>query len=149
MRKKEKEVAAYMTLEISLLFPLILSVILCIIYFLFYSYNSTVAFQNAAICALYGKYFSHENEDKDVQVNQMYQVLELLNEEQYIMQTDLKQKVAVEGKNIVIMQKGNVNIPLLNPEIMSRLDFEECVEVKMENAVSYLRGIRKVKNEEK
>ena len=82
MRKKEKEVAAYMTLEISLLFPLILSVILCIIYFLFYSYNSTVAFQNAAIGALYGKYFSHENEDKDVQVNQMYQVLELLNEEQ-------------------------------------------------------------------
>ena len=66
MRKKEGEINAYMTVEISLLFPTILVLILCIIYFIFYSYNSTVAFQNSAICALYGKNFVYENQKKGI-----------------------------------------------------------------------------------
>ena len=53
--KKEKDISAYMTVEVSLLFPIIVMVILCVIYLAFYSYNKTLAFQNAGICALYGK----------------------------------------------------------------------------------------------
>ena len=83
MRKKEF-ISAYMTLEISLLFPMILTVLVCVIYLFFYSYNQTVAFQNAAISALYGKGFAYTDTESSVLTQKMYDVLERLNKNQYL-----------------------------------------------------------------
>lgn len=145
MRGK-KEANAYMTVEISLLFPLIVIILMCIIYMTFYSYNRTIAYQNAAITALYGqKGFFLEDEK---QHERMYTVLENLNEGQYIAIDKLRQKVSIEKNRYVVKQGGNVNIPLLSSEIMSELGFKESIKVKKYEAVFYIRQIRRVKADE-
>lgn len=145
---QKKEFAAYLTIEISLLFPIILSILISIIFLIFYAYNSTIAFQNAAICALYGKEFSYKDTKVSEQIDRMYTVLETLNKDQYIATNQLKQKVSVEGNSIVVSQKGNVNIPLLISGFMSEYDFSEGVKVQCQEAVFYIRQMRKGKNNE-
>ena len=145
--KKEKDISAYMTVEVSLLFPIIVMVILCVIYLAFYSYNKTLAFQNAGICALYGKYGLEEVEDKEW-VERMYRVLQLINKGQFMGISNLKQRVSIENSRIVILQEGNVNIPMLNQEIISKLSFSEKVKISEHSGVFFIRQIRKVKNDE-
>ncbi len=145
MRRK-KEADAYMTVEISLLFPLIVIILMCIIYMTFYSYNRAIAFQNAAITALYGQNGFILEEEK--QHERMYTVLETLNEGQYIAMDKLWQKVSIENNRYVIKQGGNVNIPLASSEIMSKLSFKESIKIKKYEAVFYIRQIRKVKKDE-
>lgn len=145
--KKKKDVSAYMTVEVSLLFPIILMVLLCVIYLSFYSYNKTLAFQNAGICALYGKNGFGSKGNKEELVEKMYSVLETLNEGQYVASKCLKQHISVEKNQIKVCQDGNVNIPLLNPEIMSELNFSEEVKISENKAIFYIRQLRKVTKE--
>lgn len=144
---KKKDLSAYMTVEVSLLFPFILVVLLCVIYLIFYSYNKTLAFQNAGICALYGKTEFGTKVDKEESVERMYHILEMLNEGQYIAPANLKQRVSTEKNKIIVCQEGSVNIPLLNSEIISKLDFSERVKVGVQKNVLYIRQLRKVKKE--
>ena len=145
--KKRKDISAYMTVEVSLLIPIIVMVILCVIYLAFYSYNKALAFQNAGICALYGKNGLEETEDKEW-VEKMYRVLQLINKGQFMAASNLKQQVSIENSHIVISQEGNVKIPIFNQEIMSKLSFSEKVRVSEQNGVFLIRQIRKVKNNE-
>ena len=145
---QKKEVEAYLTIEVSLLFPIIITILTCIIYQMFYKYNSTIAFQNAAICALYGQSFSYMDTKVNEQVDRMYTVLETLNENQYVAANQFKQKVNVEGNSILVSQKGNVNIPLLVGGIMSEYGFSEGVEVQCRKSTFYIRQIREGKNNE-
>ena len=148
MNKKNKNISAYMTVEISLLFPVFVMVLMCIIYLAFYAYNRTIAFQNSAICALYGKGFSYIDMEEEELVERMYVVLNKLNCEQYIALDYLKQKAGTDGNYIEVRQEGNVKIPMLNPEVMAQINFTERVFVHKQNAISYVRGIRKVRKSE-
>lgn len=145
MRKKEKFVSAYMTLELSLLFPMILTVLICVIYLFFYSYNQTVAFQNAAISALYGKGFAYTDTESSVLTQKMYDVLERLNKNQYLSMKSLKQTVEINKNDIKVLQTGDMVMPLLHDEIVSKFHFEEAVVLDLPNNVFYIRQIRKVK----
>lgn len=147
MRNKE-DVSAYMTVEVSLLFPLIIMVLVCVLYLSFYSYDKTIAFQNAGICALYGKNGLGVVEDKNEWVEKMYWVLQILNKGQYIAPTNMKQQVSIKNNHIMISQEGNVNIPLLNQEFMSKLDFIEGVKLVPQKRVFFIRQVRKVKKNE-
>lgn len=144
MRKKEF-ISAYMTLEISLLFPMILTVLICVIYLFFYSYNQTVAFQNAAISALYGKGFAYTDTESSVLTQKMYDVLERLNKNQYLSMKSLKQTVEINKNDIKVLQTGDMVMPLLHDEIVSKFHFEEAVVLDLPNNVFYIRQIRKVK----
>ena len=145
MRKKEKFVSAYMTLELSLLFPVILTVLICVIYLFFFSYNQTVAFQNAAISALYGKGFAYTDTESSVLTQKMYDVLERLNKNQYLSMKSLKQTVEINKNDIKVLQTGDMVMPLLHDEIVSKFHFEEAVVLDLPNNVFYIRQIRKVK----
>ena len=147
MRNKE-DVSAYMTVEVSLLFPLIIMVLVCVLYLSFYSYDKTIAFQNAGICALYGKNGLGVVEDKNEWVEKMYWVLQILNKGQYIAPTNMKQQVSIKNNHIMISQEGNVNIPLLNQEFMSKLDFIEGAKLVPQKRVFFIRQVRKVKKNE-
>lgn len=148
MRKKEKFVSAYMTLELSLLFPVILTVLICVIYLFFFSYNQTVAFQNAAISALYGKGFAYTDTESSVLTQKMYDVLERLNKNQYLSMKSLKQTVEINKNDIKVLQTGDMVMPLLHDEIVSKFHFEEAVVLDLPNNVFYIRQIRKVKKDE-
>ena len=147
MRKKEF-ISAYMTLELSLLFPMILTVLICVIYLFFYSYNQTVAFQNAAISALYGKGFAYTDTESSVLTQKMYDVLERLNKNQYLSMKSLKQTVEINKNDIKVLQTGDMVMPLLHDEIVSKFHFEEAVVLDLPNNVFYIRQIRKVKKDE-
>lgn len=147
MRKKEKVVSAYMTLELSLLFPMILTVLICVIYLFFYSYNQTVAFQNAAISALYGKGFAYTDTESSVLTQKMYDVLERLNKNQYLSMKSLKQTVEINKNDIKVSQTGDMVMPLLHNEIISKFRFEEKVVLDLQDSVFYIRQVRKVKKD--
>lgn len=142
---RNKEISAYMTVEISMLFPIIVIILMCIIYITFYSYNRTIAFQNAAITALYGKTGIFSQEEK---AGAMCDVLETLNRGQYIAIDKLNQKVSIEKMHYIVKQDGSINIPLVNSEIMSAWGFSESIKISNQEAVFYIRQIRKVKNDE-
>ena len=146
--KKNEGISAYMTVEVSLLFPIIIMMIVCVIYLTYYSYDKTLAFQNAGICAMYGKNGLGIVDDKEEWVEKMYQVLEIINEGQFMASSNLIQQVSIEKNNIVISQEGNVNIPLLNQDFMSQLNYSEKVKISEQKGVFYIRQIRKVKNNE-
>lgn len=146
--KRKGDISAYMTVEVSMLFPIILMVLLCVIYLSFYSYNKTLAFQNAGICALYGKNGFSINEEQEEKVERMYHILETLNEGQYIAPNQLKQRVSIKNNKIIVCQQGNVNTPLLSQGIMLNLNFSEEVKVNGNKAVFYIRQLRKVKKNE-
>ena len=145
--KRKGDISAYMTVEVSMLFPIILMVLLCVIYLSFYSYNKTLAFQNAGICALYVKNGFSINEEQEEKVERMYHILETLNEGQYIAPNQLKQRVSIKNNKIIVCQQGNVNTPLLSQGIMLNLNFSEEVKVNGNKAVFYIRQLRKVKKE--
>ena len=146
MRKKEKFVSAYMTLELSLLFPVILTVLICFIYLFFFSYNQTVAFQNAAISALYGKGFAYTDTESSVLTQKMYDVLERLNKNQYLSMRSLKQTVEINKNDIKVLQTGDMIMPLLYDESDSMFHFEEAVVLDLQDSIFYIRQVRKVKN---
>lgn len=133
-----------MTLEVSLLFPMILLILIILLYLIFYSYNKTIAFQNASITALYGKCFSYTEIEKEVLVDNMYCVLRNINENQYVALDTLEQEVGIENGKIKIIQSGDMIMPLFNEEINSNLSFIENVIVDELDAVFYIRQIRKV-----
>ena len=145
MRNREQFLSAYMTLEISLLFPIIIMVLVCSIYLCFFSYDQTIAFQNAAISAQYGKGLSYFDLDNTVIIENTYNVLEELNTNQYISLEIIKQKVEVEKNTIRVAQGGNMKIPFLSKETISRLILKEEVILDFQNSTFYIRQIRKVK----
>lgn len=145
MRNREQFLSAYMTLEISLLFPIIIMVLVCSIYLCFFSYDQTIAFQNAAISAQYGKGLSYFDLDNTVIIENTYNVLEELNTNQYISLEIIKQKVEVEKNTIRVAQGGNMKIPFLSKETFSRLILKEEVILDFQNSTFYIRQIRKVK----
>lgn len=147
MRKKEKVISAYMTLELSLLFSMILTVLICVIYLFFYSYNQTVAFQNAAISALYGKGFAYTDTESSVLTQKMYDVLGRLNKNQYLSIKSLKQIVEINKNDIKVSQTGDMVMPLLHNEIISKFRFEEKVVLDLQDSVFYIRQVRKVKKD--
>lgn len=145
MKRNTKSVSAYMTLEVSLLFPVILTVLISIIYLFFFAYNRTVAFQNAAISALYGNGLFYADMENSVLIEKTYDVLDKLNENQYLALSGFTQKVEAGKNNIKVMQNGNLVMPILNEDIFSKLGFSETVVLDIPKNVFYIRQVRKVK----
>ena len=145
MMRKRKKLSAYMTVEISLLFPIIVLLLVSILYLIFLEYNQVTAFQNAGITALYGKCFSYSGENKTELVGRMYDVLESLNDDQYLAISSIKQKVTIENNDIKVIQSIGMKTPFLSEEIMEEMKFSEKLVVDAKNYIFYVRQVRKVK----
>ena len=115
-------ISAYMTVEVSLLFPIIIMLLLCLFHLVFYSYNRTVAHQNASIATLYGKSYEYAAESNRELTDIVYGVLTRVNEDQYLAVHKFKQSVKMEQEKIIITQKGTVSIPLVGTDIFSLPD---------------------------
>lgn len=148
IEKDKKIVSAYMTIEASLLFPIVLMVLVIIFYMIFYCYDQTIAFQNSAITAMYGQSFSYTKIEKDVLAGQMHKVLNALDEGQYLSLERLEQSISMEDDSILVSHKGTMVIPVLNMGENSKLTFAETIALKEIDSVFYIRQIRKVKQDE-
>lgn len=143
MKKNKQRFSAYMTVEVSLLFPLILILLVCIMYLIFLKYDQVTAFQNGIIAVLYGKSYS-DKEEEDI-VTAVYESLNRLNEEQYLALDSLKLKTDMENNKIQAVQSGVMNIPGLPAQMSGKMEFNEKAVVNRNNYVFYIRQIRKVK----
>ena len=110
MKKNRKMISAYMTVEVSLLFPIIIMLLLCLFYLVFYSHNRTVAHQNASIATLYGKSYEYAAESNRELTDIVYGVLTRVNEDQYLAVHKFKQSVKMEQEKIIITQVRNLPI---------------------------------------
>lgn len=146
MRKK-KELSAYMTTEVSLLFPVILLLLVIILYLIFFKYNQVIIFQNAFITALYGTDCAYEDEKKEDLVGRMYEVLKKINSNQYLAISSLEQKVIIEKNNINVIQNTSMKIPFFSEEISNEMIISEKAVVEIKNYIFYMRQIRKVRGE--
>lgn len=145
--KKERWVGAYMTVEVSLLFPTIFMVLICLMYLVFFSYNDAISYQNSAISVLYGKLLN--SIEREEQADKVYAILETLNQNQYIAEKYHKQKVCIEGKSIVVEQSGCINIPLFSEKRSEQIRYISEITVKVTDPVFYIRQVRKVESDEK
>lgn len=144
---KKKDFSAYMTVEACLLFPIILLLLVSLLNLVFFKYNQTMAFQNAAITALYGKSFSYEDEINEELTGRMYGVLEKLNDNQYLALSELEQKVNIEHNDITIIQNMSMKMPLFGEETSEDMTISEKMIIDTKNNIFYMRQIRKVRKE--
>ena len=116
----------------------------------FFSYNSTISYQNSAISVLYGKLLNYvEKEEQVDKVYKVYGILETLNQNQYIAEKYHKQKVNMVGNYIVATQSGCVNIPLFSENRNEQIKYMTKITIKAINPVFYIRQVRKAEADEK
>lgn len=142
---KRRDFSAYMTVEACLLFPIIIFLLVSLLNLIFFKYNQTIAFQNVAITALYGKSFSYEDGINEELVGRMYGVLEKLNTNQYLAMSESEQSVNVENNVIKILQKISMEMPLFGEEISEKMTICEKLSLDTKNNIFYMRQIRKVR----
>lgn len=147
MVRGRKSFSAYMTVEASLLFPIIILLLVSLLNIVFFKYNQTMAFQNIAITALYGKSFSYKDEINEELVGRMYGVLEKLNTNQYLAISESAQEVNIENNDIQIIQNVSMKMPLFGEEMSEDMIISEKMVLDTKNNIFYMRQIRKVKEE--
>lgn len=145
MIKKNKGLSAYMTVEASLLFPMVVFMLVIILYLILFKYNEVTVFQNAAIAALYGKDFSYTDEKKEELTQRIYGILEKLNDNQFLAISALEKEVKLESNDIIICQSGSMEIPFFSGEMENELSLSEKVIVDTKNYIFYIRQMRKVR----
>ena len=144
MKKQGKNISAYMSLEVSMLFPIIIVMLLCLMYIFYFSYNRAMAFQNGAITALYAKGLYSTTIKEEVWAERAYDVLGKLNDSQYIALEELKQKVTKKKNDICVIQSGKMDVALLGTEFINKFNFIQSVTLDLQENTFYIRQVRKV-----
>lgn len=142
MFKKEK--AAYMTVEASLVIPIILGGIIFVMYVGFYLYNAATIKQTAYIAALRG------NQMKNVSSYEIENYVEKQIEEmlsrQILSGKIMRKEVKVFQGSINVKIYAEFKIPFRGLEGMENILRETILEVQVKrtNPMEVIRGVRKV-----
>ena len=141
MYKKEKK--AYMTLEASLVLPVIFAGIMVMIYWGIYLYDMSVMKQVAYIAALRGSRISDASAE-DVK-GFVEEQLEQLLERKIMMKENLQKEVKVTYGKVKVKVVMNVKIPLIH-WITDDMEFgiiEKEAEAVRIDPVNFIREVRK------
>lgn len=142
MCKKTKK--AYMTIEATLIFPMILGGIIFTIYLGFYLYNACVINQISYIAALRGSQLT-EGSSKEIRLYVEEQLQQLMKEK-LLGKGEIKQGVVVDFSEIKVKVELKMTVP-----VMEEIPFvEQLWKIKSEakasrvNPVAIIRGVRKI-----
>lgn len=142
MCKKRKN--AYMTLEASLVIPLILGGIIFLLYLGFYLYNACVIKQVSYIAALRGSQLLNAgSQEVETYVQQQLENL-LIN--QILAEEDIEKGVSVFAGKVKVRINSDMKMPLTE-WISSEIDFwniESEAEASRINPVDIIRNVRKI-----
>lgn len=135
---------AYMTIEASLIFPMILGGIILTIYLGFYLYHASVIKQISYIAALRGSQLT-EGSSKEIKIYVEEQLQQLIKEK-LLGKGELKQEITVVFDEIKVKVEMKMAVP-----VMEEIPFvEQLWEIKSEakadrvNPVAIIRGVRKI-----
>lgn len=142
MCKKEK--SAYMTVEASLLIPVILGGIIFILYVGFYLYNFAVMKQTAYIAALRGSQIKQVSSDR-IESYVEEQVDELLRQ-RILAKEDIKKEIKVSKGSIKVKLYTNIKIFLEEFLPFGKKSWEIKGEAKVDRVdpIEIIRGARKI-----
>ena len=135
---------AYMTIEASLIFPVLLCGIIFIIYIGFYLYNAGTIKQAAYIAALRGSQVKHES--LDTVERYVEQELEKMLMNRMLVKENMENKVKVSLNKVNVEIEFAMKVPFLQwffPEI-KLWKIEEKAEAARINPVDIIRNVRKI-----
>lgn len=139
---------AYITIEASMVFPLVLGGIIFIIYLGFYLYNASVIKQVSYIAALRGSQL-RERSSEQIKTY-IEEQLQQLSEEKLLTGREIKQEIAVSFYEIKVKVKMDMTPWFLRgvPYMDKIWEIKKEAKVSRINPVDIIRGVRKI-NESK
>ncbi len=141
---KEKRAAGYMTVEVSLLFPVIMIAMVCMIFLSFYCYDRCIMEQCAYAAALRGS--SNRFADTQEAYDETFAAAQELIEHKLFAVKQIHTTVRVSGLKVTVSYECEINMPF--GEMLKRMTGEEgwCMEVSKSmprnKTVAILRGIQ-------
>ena len=143
-RRKQKKENAYMTLEASLVYPLIFGGILFTISLALYLYNAAVVRQVSCVAALRGNLEVGLSE-KETESLVNSELNKLIKERLFIIST-IKKEVKVTETKISVRLKAKVNLPMIEIPFLNfkwkELEFE--TQAKRVKPVKIIRDTRRL-----
>lgn len=143
-RRKQKKENAYMTLEASLVYPLIFGGILFTISLALYLYNAAVVRQVSCVAALRGSLEVGLSE-KETESLVNSELNKLIKERLFIIST-IKKEVKVTETKISVRLKAKVNLPMIEIPFLNfnwkELEFE--TQAKRVKPVKIIRDTRRL-----
>lgn len=103
-----KRLDGYFTVEAAMIYPIVLCVIICIIYLLFFQYDRCLMEQSAAVLAIRSCSLPVEQNAEIVSLI-MYQAS--LDDRSYIAWDEAEVSVAVKGNDITVKKEGWMKFP--------------------------------------
>lgn len=126
------KIGAYFTLEAALIFPIVLSVVLLVIYLLFYEYDRCLMEQDMGALSLYGA--TVQAEDNEARMRLLAARKNALYEEKYIAWNNGEVSMRLEKGKIQVERTGTLLFPFLGMSFWSS-DSSWGTTVKYESAV--------------
>ena len=135
---------AYMTLEATLMYPLIFGGIIFTISLAIYLYNAAVIKQISSVAALRGS-LEYEMNEKEVK-KYVNEEIDKLTKEKLIFVSKVEKDIEVTADKIKVRLETNVNLPFLKIPFLDfkwqELSFES--QAKKVKTVSIIRGARRL-----
>ena len=135
---------AYMTLEATLMYPLIFGGIIFTISLAIYLYNATVIKQISSVAALRGS-LEYEMNEKEIK-KYVNEEIDKLTKEKLIFVSKVEKDIEVTADKIKVRLETNVNLPFLKIPFLDfkwqELSFES--QAKKVKTVSIIRGARRL-----
>ncbi|MBR4983350.1 MAG: pilus assembly protein [Lachnospiraceae bacterium] len=146
MDKRGKK--AYMTIEAALVFPIVLSGIIFVIYLGFYLYNASVIRQMSYIAALRGSQLTQANSSQIKKY--VEEQLQQLGKEKILGEGELVQDIVISFNEIKVKVEMKMEVPLMEgiPFVNRLWRIESEAKAGRINPVGIIRGVRKI-NESK
>ncbi len=139
-----KEAEGYMTLEATMLFPVIMMSLLFLLYMGFYRYDACLTRQDACLIAVAGEIPYRA----ELAVNYTQKALKERYPEKYLSYQAGTAKQQTEKDKVQVELAGKVVVPVgvsFFPEGKGRLTTKTILEVPRQNPLEFIRNIRKVK----
>lgn len=145
-KNKNKQLNGYMTLEIALLFPVIFTMIMLMIYLGFFLYDRCLLENSAYIAALKGSRIMGENNHEVY--GQTQDIAKELVEGRLFAASYVKQSVEITFDHVKVSYVAKIQPPVgtLLTRVLPRNPFyiEVSKEAKRVRTVTLLRGFRKI-----
>lgn len=142
--KKEQKEKAYMTVEASLIYPLIFGGILFTICLALYLYHASVVKQVTSVAALRGS-LEWELSEKEIQ-NFVNTEIDTLRSERLLFVAKIEKEIEVTESKVGVRLKAKVKLPFIKIPFLDfqwkELDFES--QAKRINPVKIIRNTRRL-----
>lgn len=138
-----RNIDGYMTLEASLVFPIIIYIITCLIYMGFLVYDETLAFQQCYMAGLEAVSVKRDNQAIYNKASD-----QLHSNEWFVALENHQDEIAVKGNEIDVNCKGTIDMPFLAngifPVGQEFWNYEVKTTVEKRDAPFWIRQCRKM-----